>query len=91
MFTRSALIAAALALVAVLPLHAAEADEAVLATGAADGERGKERASERNRDSGRRETGARAGDDLETCKRDADGMRGPERSRFMTQCLKERK
>ena len=33
----------------------------------------------------------RAGDDLETCRRDADGMRGPERSRFMTQCLKERK
>jgi hypothetical protein len=34
---------------------------------------------------------ARAGDDLESCRRDADGMRGPERSRFMTQCLKERK
>jgi hypothetical protein len=33
----------------------------------------------------------RIGDDLESCKRDADGMRGPERSRFMTQCLKERK
>ena len=29
--------------------------------------------------------------DLESCKRDADGMRGPERSRFMTSCLKARK
>ena len=35
-------------------------------------------------------TGA-SGSDLVTCKRDADGMRGPERSRFMTQCLRERK
>jgi hypothetical protein len=33
----------------------------------------------------------RTGDDLESCRRDADGMRGPERSRFMTQCLKDRK
>ena len=33
----------------------------------------------------------RAGGDLASCKRDADGMRGPERSRFMTQCLRERK
>ena len=33
----------------------------------------------------------RVGDDLASCKRDADGMRGPERSRFMTQCLRERK
>jgi hypothetical protein len=33
----------------------------------------------------------RTGDDLASCKRDADGMRGPERSRFMTQCLKERR
>jgi hypothetical protein len=33
----------------------------------------------------------RVGDDLDSCRRDADGMRGPERSRFMTQCLKERK
>jgi hypothetical protein len=29
--------------------------------------------------------------DVASCKRDADGMRGPQRSRFMTQCLKERK
>jgi hypothetical protein len=34
---------------------------------------------------------ARTGDDLDSCRRDADGMRGPERSRFMTQCLRERK
>lgn len=30
-------------------------------------------------------------DNLESCKRDADGMKGPERSRFMTECLKERR
>jgi hypothetical protein len=30
-------------------------------------------------------------DDLSSCRRDADGMRGPERSRFMTSCLRERK
>jgi hypothetical protein len=36
-------------------------------------------------------TAERIGDDLASCKRDADGMRGPERSRFMTQCLRERK
>jgi hypothetical protein len=29
--------------------------------------------------------------DLESCKRDADGMKGPERSRFMTSCIKARK
>ena len=29
-------------------------------------------------------------DDLDTCKRDAEGMKGPERSRFMTACLKDR-
>jgi hypothetical protein len=33
----------------------------------------------------------RPGSDLESCKRDADGMKGPERSRFMTECLKQRK
>ena len=34
---------------------------------------------------------ARPGDELDTCKRDAEGMKGPARSRFMTACLKERK
>jgi hypothetical protein len=34
---------------------------------------------------------AKAPSEFETCKRDADGMKGPERSRFMTACLKERK
>ena len=33
----------------------------------------------------------KAPNDLESCKRDADGMRGPERSRFMTSCIRERK
>jgi hypothetical protein len=34
---------------------------------------------------------AKPRDELDTCKRDAEGMKGPERSRFMTACLKERK
>ena len=37
---------------------------------------------------GRKSQGTRA--DLDTCKRDANGMKGPERSRFMTACLKDR-
>ena len=34
---------------------------------------------------------AKQPDQLDTCKREADGKKGPERSRFMTACLKERK
>jgi hypothetical protein len=37
------------------------------------------------------EKAAKPQDSLDTCKRDADGKKGPERSRFMTACLKERK
>jgi len=33
----------------------------------------------------------KAPNEFESCKRDADGMKGPERSRFMTACLTERK
>ena len=33
----------------------------------------------------------KAPNDLESCRRDAEGMKGPERSRFMTSCLKARK
>jgi hypothetical protein len=51
-------------------------------------DRKKDVAAERSDD---RKKDARGGDDLTTCKRDADGMRGPERSRFMTDCLKERR
>lgn len=29
-------------------------------------------------------------DDLESCKRDATDLHGPERARFMTDCLRER-
>ena len=29
-------------------------------------------------------------DDLESCKRDATELHGPERARFMTECLRER-
>ena len=36
------------------------------------------------------EKAAKSPDDLTSCKRDADGMKGPERSRFMTSCLRER-
>ena len=42
-------------------------------------------------DHDRRALERRGDDDLTSCRRDADGMRGPERSRFMTRCLKERK
>ena len=87
--------AAALAALALPPAYAVEADAGDVVTGgSADSERGRpassERGGERPRDRDRSDT-ARVGDDLESCKRDADGMRGPERSRFMTQCLKERK
>ena len=84
---RYASIALALAALALPPAHAADGD--------GDGERAaKPEARQSGEDrNGEKEqhTESRAGDDLTTCKRDADGMRGPERSRFMTQCLKERK
>ena len=32
----------------------------------------------------------RTRDDLDSCKRDAEGMKGPERARFLTECLRER-
>ena len=83
---RFATIALLLAALAAPPAFAAD-------TGRDDGKG----ASARSSDDGERPTkqekrsDERAGDDLASCKRDADGMRGPERSRFMTQCLKERK
>ena len=75
---------AALAALALPPAHAAHAER----------DKGKD-ASAPAADSGNAKKEARAaprtGDDLASCKRDADGMRGPDRSRFMTQCLRERK
>jgi hypothetical protein len=58
-----------------------------------DGEGKGGRSANREADPAAREPrkSGRTGDDLESCRRDADGMRGPERSRFMTQCLKDRK
>ena len=83
MFSRIALTAAALAALA-LP-----------AAAAADGDRGGKSANaaaeSETRPKQDRRAEERGGSDLASCKRDADGMRGPERSRFMTQCLKERK
>ena len=64
---------------------------------AADTVRDGKGASGRSSDDGERtakpekRTEERTGDDLASCKRDADGKRGPERSRYMTQCLRERK
>ena len=67
---------------AATPARTAEAVDGDRARNAEDDDRQKSKDARRP---------ARVGDDLETCRRDADGMRGPERSRFMTQCLKERK
>ena len=88
---RREIIAAALAALMAAPAFAAvnEGDgETRSAQTAVEGDAERERERERGRDMRKPE---RAGADLESCKRDADGMRGPERSRFMTQCLRERK
>ena len=56
------------------------------------GDRNKEATAERGGEPKKDSAPAvRGSDDLSTCKRDADGMHGPERSRFMTQCLRERR
>jgi hypothetical protein len=34
--------------------------------------------------------GDRKGRDLDSCRRDARGLEGPERARFMTECLRSR-
>jgi hypothetical protein len=77
------LVGAAAVLLTPIAAHAADHD------GEGKGPRG----ANKDADPGARDApkGARTGDDLESCRRDADGMRGPERSRFMTQCLKDRK
>jgi hypothetical protein len=93
---RSLITAAALAASALAPLVGAAA---VLLTPTAaqaadnDGDSKGGRGANKDADPGARDArkSARTGDDLESCRRDADGMRGPERSRFMTQCLKDRK
>ena len=86
MHVRRMLVALALAAVALPPALAANADgdagKPADARSAEDADRG-DKADKRDT--------ARNGDDLDSCKRDADGMRGPQRSRFMTRCLKERK
>ena len=50
-----------------------------------------ERADEQPRKNGaaKKRTG-KTRDDLDSCKRDAEGMKGPERARFLTECLRER-
>jgi hypothetical protein len=103
---RAVLVAAALAALALPPAHAADGDKGSGARAAAKTEQkvkkdtaAAERSADRKKDAAaepgddRKEArpAARVGDDLTTCKRDADGMRGPERSRFMTDCLKERR
>lgn len=81
---RLALVAAALAALALPPAHAAESDRREKAADAPA-------AGRIEQDAKKARPAERLGDDLGSCKRDADGMRGPERSRFMTQCLRERR
>ncbi|MDB5862693.1 MAG: hypothetical protein JWO70_499 [Betaproteobacteria bacterium] len=96
---RSRVNAAALAcalLVSVAPTRQVGAagliiNEADAADQDADNKSGKPASKEAEPGTREERKGARTGDDLESCRRDADGMRGPERSRFMTQCLRERK
>ena len=50
-----------------------------------------ERAEEQSRkDTAEKKRPKRTRDDLDTCKRDAEGLKGPERSRFLTECLRDR-
>ena len=50
-----------------------------------------ERTEEQSRkDGAEKKRPNRTRDDLDSCKRDAEGMKGPERARFMTECLRER-
>ena len=87
---RPAIVAAVLAALLVSPAYSAESDAETHAENRPAESATDSGSSERNRDKDTPRR-ARTGDDLESCKRDADGMRGPERSRFMTQCLRERK
>lgn len=65
---------------------------AVESVPAAEYDHGKSEASyeQEARKEGPKRKPQRTRDDLDTCKRDAAGMKGPERSRFMTACLKDR-
>jgi hypothetical protein len=83
---RTPLIALLLAALAAPPAYAADADTTRDGRGASgrSAEDGERTAKPEKREE-------RTGDDLASCKRDADGKRGPERSRYMTQCLRERK
>jgi hypothetical protein len=79
------LAAGALACAVLLsPAHAGESNTDGKASQAEQKEKGRETTSQDD-------SAAKAPSDLESCKRDADGMKGPERSRFMTACIKERK
>lgn len=53
-----------------------------------------ERESEKTAERDKRERAGKKGErrlgDLESCKRDATDLHGPERARFMTECLRER-
>ena len=66
---------------------------AALAAGENDGDSKTAQAEQRERDTAKASTerGDKPTTDLESCKRDAEGMKGPDRSRFMTACLRERK
>ncbi len=80
--TLSALAIAGCVFAVASPVHAAKYDPQ-------KSEASYEKESESRKDAPKRKA-QNTRDDLDTCKRDAEGMKGPERSRFMTACLKDR-
>lgn len=74
-------IALLAALLAASPLHAASKD--------ADSQSSRSE-QQSKKPPPRADKPAATKDDLKECKEQAHGLQGPERSRFMTKCLKER-
>ena len=82
-FIRKLFTAGALVLSCVFAsAHAVEAEET-------KSERAEEEQSRKD-DAEEKKRPFRTRDDLDSCKRDAEGLKGPERARFMTECLRER-
>jgi len=77
------LFAASLLACAVAPAQAADNKDGK-ASQVEQKDKGREKASQD-------EPAAKPPSDLESCRDDADGKRGPERSRFMTACIRDRK
>jgi hypothetical protein len=77
---RSLTIALIAALVAAIPLHAANKDADVQSTRSEQ---------QSKRPTARAEKPAETKDNTQQCKEQAHGLSGPERSRFMTKCLRQ--